>query len=112
VKKVLVVDDEELIGELLKNLLDMSGYSPIICKNGNEALLHLDEADVLITDFNMPGMNGAELAKIAKQRRSTMPVLIMTGDPDDVPNNHSANQIIAKPFMIAPFLNWLEKVTK
>ena len=98
-KKILVVDDDDGIRYLLEDLLDWVGYSPIICKNGEHAISYIKQADLLITDFNMPpGMNGAELTKIAKREKPSLPVIIMTGNPKDIPANHLADQVIDKPF--------------
>ena len=97
-KTILVVDDEDGIRDLLGMSLAGTGYNPILCEDGKHAIPHIDSADILITDFSMPGMNGVELAKIAKQQNPGMPVIIMTGTPGDIPANHPANEVIEKPF--------------
>lgn len=99
-KTILVVDDESDLGHLLGNNLTMFGYFSIICEDGEHAITHISSADILITDFNMPGMNGVELTKIAKREKPDMPVIIMTGNPLKVPADHLADKVIEKPFYI------------
>ena len=97
-KTILVVDDKKNIRDLLEFFLTESGYKTILCEDGQYAVPHINQADLLITDFNMPKMNGVELAKIAKREKPNMPVIIMTGNSWEVPAAHLADRIINKPF--------------
>ncbi len=99
-KTILVVDDIESIRDLLEDFLTMFGYNPIICENGEHAIPHISSADLLITDFNMPRMNGAELTKIVKRGKPDMPVIIITAAPENIPIDHLADKVIEKPFGI------------
>lgn len=109
-KKILVVDDSDAIREMVQILLEESGYEPIACRSGEEAVLHLKEADAVVTDLQMPGgMSGAQLAEITKRRRD-IPVLIMTGEPRLVPKGHLANEIVSKPFRNESITSWVERV--
>ena len=99
-KTILVVDDVASIRTLIDDCLTMFGYNPIICEDGEHAIPHISSADLLITDFNMPRMNGAELAKIVKLGKPDMPVIIMTAAPENVPIDHLADKVIEKPFGI------------
>ena len=100
-KTILVVDDVASIRNLLEDFLTSYGYDPILCENGEHAVPYINQADLLITDFNMPpGMNGVELTKIAKREKPGMPVIIMTATPEDVPIDHLADKVIEKPFSI------------
>jgi len=100
-KTILIVDDDRDLGKMLGITAQMLGYAPILCAGGDEAIPHVKSVDILITDFNMPGMNGVELAKIAKQQNPDLPVVIMTGTPQDIPIDHLADEIVEKPFGIA-----------
>ncbi|MFA5744911.1 MAG: response regulator [Candidatus Paceibacterota bacterium] len=97
-KTILVVDDDSLIRDLVDTILKISGFETIVCGSGEEAILHIDAVDAVVTDFQMLGMNGVDLARVAKHRRSNLPVLIMTGKPDLIPNHHWADKVITKPF--------------
>lgn len=68
-KKILVVDDEEPICTLVKELLQGAGYSVRIALNGNEALakLRAEKVDLALVDFFMPGMSGRELCEAIRE---------------------------------------------
>ncbi len=100
-KTILIVDDDRSVAEMTGISIESSQYIPIICASGDEAISHIKKVDLLLTDFNMSGgMNGAELTKIAKQQNPDLPVVIMTGTPENVPADHLADEIIEKPFKI------------
>ena len=64
-KKVLIVDDEEDIRTLIKNLLENEGYDVSAARNGKECLAELRKKkfDLILIDFFMPRMSGRELAE-------------------------------------------------
>jgi len=79
--KVLVVDDDPVVGSSFNRVLTRKGYEVITARNAHEALerLRKDEYDLVYTDIKMPGMNGLELAEKVKERRPWTPVVIVTG---------------------------------
>lgn len=85
-KKILLVDDEAGLAELLRDLLEMDGYTVLIAHDGLEALEKLKEyaADVIISDIKMPRMNGFEMFKQIKASPATasIPVLFISGHRD------------------------------
>lgn len=79
---VLFVDDDSLIGMSTVDMLEDLGHEVIGVDSGAQALDVLRDGrkiDLLITDFSMPKMNGAQLAKAARQLRPDLPILIATG---------------------------------
>lgn len=85
-KRVLVVDDQESMREMLADLLDLMGLESQTVGSGAEALRELgvpgsDGAgiDLVITDLNMPQMDGMELMKQIKAAHPGMPVIVITG---------------------------------
>ena len=80
-KKILVVDDQESMREMLSELLQMMGYEARAVDGGQQALQSLQETetDLVITDLNMPGMDGIELMKRIKMLYPGLPVIIITG---------------------------------
>ncbi|MBI4292680.1 MAG: response regulator [Betaproteobacteria bacterium] len=80
-RKVLVVDDDPVVGKSFDRVLSGKGYAVITASNGQEALNKLDaeDYDVVFTDIKMPGMNGLEVAERVKQKRPWLPVVIVTG---------------------------------
>jgi len=97
-KTILIVDDEKLIRNLLEEFCKQSGYESILCENAEQAVNRITDADLVITDFQMPGMSGADLAKVVKKEKPGLPIIIFTGTPGEVPKDHSANVLISKPF--------------
>ncbi len=80
-KTVLIVDDQLSMREMLSDLLDMMGHESIAVEGGSQALQQLDESDIdlVITDLNMPKMDGMELMKRIKDQTPAMPVIVITG---------------------------------
>jgi len=80
-RKVLVVDDDPVVGESFNRVLSGKGYAVITAENGQEALAKLEseQYDVVFTDLRMPGMTGLEVAERVKARQPWTPVVIVTG---------------------------------
>ncbi len=86
-RKVLVVDDDPVVGKSFDRVLSGKGYAVITASSGQEALnkLETEDYDVVYTDIKMPGMSGLEMAEQVKARRPWLPVVIVTGygSPDN-----------------------------
>jgi PleD family two-component response regulator len=104
---VLVVEDSITCSSQLKKILNNILINTTIAKNGQEALEILEKdksISLLISDFNMPKMNGLELLKILRKdaRLSAIPALIISSVQDDELKiqlyKNGANDIISKPF--------------
>ncbi|MCK9214440.1 MAG: response regulator, partial [Rhodoferax sp.] len=81
-RKVLVVDDDPVVGKSFNRVLSHDkGYVVITAQNAAEALERLreQEYDVVFTDIKMPGMDGVELTERVKASRPWTPVVIITG---------------------------------
>ena len=106
--KVLVVDDESFILNLLKNGLTEHGFEVLTAENGFEAILAVEEhrPDVVITDIMMPRLTGLELLKALKNNPATADVpvfLISAMDQADMVQqglDMGAVDYITKPFKI------------
>ena len=81
--RVLVVDDESSIRELLAKTLALARYDVDTASDGPEALEMLRDAeglyDLLIADLKMPGLDGLSLIRQVKQLRASLPILIING---------------------------------
>lgn len=109
--RILVVDDEQIIRELLERLLQRENFTTFIAKSGEEAIEILKETmvDLVITDIAMPGMNGLELMVHVKDIYPFVPVLVITGFSGKY-NSESviaegADGYIAKPFKNIEIIN-------
>lgn len=80
-KRILVVDDQESMRQMLSDLLEVMGHVAFAVEGGESALnnLRTQSADLVITDLNMPVMNGMELMKQIKSEFPGIPVIIITG---------------------------------
>lgn len=79
-RTILLVDDDPRVREVTALTLDALGYQVREAESGSDALSKLDDGiDLLLADFAMPGMNGAELAQAARQRYPELPVVFVTG---------------------------------
>jgi DNA-binding response OmpR family regulator len=106
--KILVVDDEEFIRNLLRNGLTENGFEVVTADNGFEAILAVEEEkpDMVITDIMMPRLNGLELLKALKNNKFTrnIPVILVSAidEADKVQEGLSTGAVdfITKPFKI------------
>ena len=80
-KKILVVDDDPVIGKSFDRVLAGRGYAVITAADGEDALrkLNAETYDLVFTDIRMPGMSGIEVAERVKASQPWLPVVIVTG---------------------------------
>lgn len=102
--KILVVDDEEAVRELLRDLLEAEDCRVYLAPGGREALglFEVHQFDAIFTDIGMPGMSGWELAHAIRQRDEKVPIAVITGWGSAVGSDEQkearVNWVITKPF--------------
>ena len=102
-QKILVIDDSEPIRTLLKEALTAAGYQVDTAADGTEGIkaLRTGRYDLVITDFDMPGATGTDIAKEVRRVKLRTPVLILTGsmleEADRLLNFLGVRQILRKP---------------
>ncbi|MGI4856308.1 MAG: ATP-binding protein [Janthinobacterium lividum] len=101
---VLIIDDDDNVRESFAAGLALEGYAVDEARSGSEGLakLALRAPDVLIVDYAMPGMNGADVAQEAQRRHPGLPVIMVSGYADSAALDRVANAtIIRKPFSLS-----------
>jgi len=80
VKTVLVVDDNELLCRVTRDILEMEGYKAVTAFDAAQALeaFEKENFDIVVTDLRMPGMTGLELARAIRDKNPGFPVIMMT----------------------------------
>ncbi len=106
-KRVLIVDDFETTTYTVGTTLRMQGYEVFKANNGIDALKVLDanEIDLLVTDYEMPGMNGAELIEKMRERPKykQIPALVLSSETSEQKR---------KKAMAAGITGWIQKPYK
>ncbi len=116
--KVLVVDDDESIRNLMVTLLAQKGYHCETATDGVEALdkISKTEFDAVVTDIVMPGMDGISLTQELLKRNQSLPVMTVTGYADEysaeTAMSSGAREFIKKPFSTAEFIIRFDKMMR
>ncbi len=117
-KKVLAVDDSKTMRDMVSFTLKGAGYEVVEAADGLLALdaLGSNQVDLVITDINMPNMDGIGLVKALRQNptHSSTPILVLTTESDDSKKNEGraagATGWIVKPFEPEKLLKVVQKV--
>jgi DNA-binding response OmpR family regulator len=105
-KKILIVEDDQSIANLLKDYLELSGFSVCIVHNGNEALTvqGKESFDLILLDIMLPGMDGFEVLKKIREKED-IPVLLVSARSEELYKINGlglgADDYITKPFSSA-----------
>jgi CheY-like chemotaxis protein len=110
---VLVVDDDPAAQALLAAILEPQGFEVQTVSNGPAALaaFHMTHFDVILTDFQMPGMSGLELVAEMRKTDPMIPIALITGMADalaaEAVVQAGIDRIFAKPFKTKDLLHWV-----
>ncbi len=116
--QVLVVDDEESVRELLRDLLESDGCRVYLARGSREALglFEVHKFDGIFTDVGMPGMSGWELAYAIRQRDKTVPIAVITGWGEAVGSQEQqeaqVDWVVTKPFRAERISELVEEISK
>lgn len=90
---ILCVDDDEDVLKWLGEVLQNSGYSTLTALSGNQGLRLLlqNSVDLVVLDYQMPGMNGNLAAQAIHRTKPELPIILFTGIPDDIPDSARKN---------------------
>jgi DNA-binding NtrC family response regulator len=115
--RVLIVEDSDDMRDLMKLLLEETGYETLTAGGGHEALKHIEDnreiIDIVITDVQMPGVTGHEILAAVRARRGETPVIVITafGSVEQAVGmvQSGAFQYLTKPFNKEKLLGLIEK---
>jgi signal transduction histidine kinase/putative methionine-R-sulfoxide reductase with GAF domain len=111
-KRILVIEDEEIIINMIKSILEEEEHIVDLASNGEEALAKIDTNfyDLIVCDMKMPYMDGKRFYNEIKNKRKGLGgrIIFITGDPSDKTVsfiNETGNKFLEKPFKIKEFKN-------
>jgi CheY-like chemotaxis protein len=114
--KILIVDDEPQVAEVLARSLAREGHIADVAHSGEEALRRIStaELDAMFLDVSMPGMNGLDVLAEVKRRRPALPVVVITGHATaeelDQVKRLGAVDVIAKPAPLTHYQHALRRL--
>lgn len=102
--RILVVDDEKVIREFLRDFLSDQGYETDLATDGKEALDKIKRSnyDLVITDIKMPNADGIEVLRKVKRKNSNTGVIIITGYPS-LETEKECKKFGAAGYLVKPF---------
>ena len=104
--KILIVDDAKAVRDILSKALPLMGFEAAVASNGNEALnvLLTNSFDLVLTDLEMPDLDGWTLAIRIKDKSPNTPVVLITGSEKEAVmeglKGSCIDSILFKPFML------------
>jgi len=115
---ILVIEDEEVLVELFKQILEMLGYRVLEAETGKQAVEFAKtfdgQIDLALLDIKLPDMDGGRVYPLIMEARPDMKVIVCSGYSIDGPAQEildaGAEGFIQKPFLIAPFAEKIKEV--
>jgi DNA-binding NtrC family response regulator len=102
--RILIVEDESLIGWSMANALGRAGYNPEVVECAEDAVEKIRGGgiELVISDYRLPRMGGLDLAARVKEISGTLPVIIISADeelgPEEIDSTRKIDYFIDKPF--------------
>ncbi len=116
-RKILVIDDDNVIRMIVHRILERHGYEVVLATNGNEGLQAADSVspDVILLDVNLPDIDGHEVCAKFRSQRTTFktPIILVTAsdEPEEKARgfDKGANDYLTKPFSDDALIACIEK---
>ncbi len=114
---VLVVDDDKVLTQLLRGLLEEAGFEVRVCNSGEEAYDNIrdPQCKCMLLDMRMPGINGAELLMLMAADGVQIPVIVMAAFPDfdeaEMKEFPNVRRLFHKPFYPEEMLAAVRDIT-
>jgi PAS domain S-box-containing protein len=117
-KRILVIDDEDIIREFMQEMLVAANFEADVAATGSEGieLFERNTYNLVFSDLGLPGMSGWEVARILKQRKPDIPLILLSGwgiQLDDVRVKQSGvDLVLSKPCQMKEILGAVDEVLK
>jgi DNA-binding NtrC family response regulator len=112
-KKVLIVDDEVSIADILEKFFSVKGFSVTKRNDAKSALLALEKGaafDAIVIDAKMPGMSGEDFVKELRKKDKKTPVILFTGSINISPACKLYDRVLFKPARLSELLETVNEV--
>jgi DNA-binding response OmpR family regulator len=113
--RVLIVDDDPALLDMQRTLLQMSGHQVSVALTAAMALREIGTADLVIVDLRLPtAADGLQLIRTIRERGSSAPVLLMSGDAEEIhgkPEESMIAGVVGKPARIPELLKKVQELT-
>lgn len=115
--KILIVDDERSITDLLEYNLQRNGYQVIIARDGRQALrlAEAEQPDLVILDLMLPGLDGLDVCRVLR-RESAIPIIMLTARDEEVERvvglELGADDYVTKPFSVRELIARVKAVLR
>lgn len=114
--KILAIDDQEIIRDLLVNMFGSAGHEVTTAERGEEGIakFKIQRFDLVVTDLSMPDLSGWEVAREVKRLRPDMPVILITGWGQNLDEEKlresGVDRVVSKPFRIEQLMKTVEEL--
>ncbi len=116
--KILIVDDEDFIRDMMKDFLEFEGYEFFEAENGEKAFKLIDEKgdeiSLIFLDYTLPDIKGNEFIKKMLEKGIKIPVILTSGLADNLVLSEDERQVVkatlSKPFNLDNFLKILKDI--
>lgn len=118
-KRVLIAEDNVVLGDVVRFNLERSGFEVTLARTGDDALHQVSSQtfDILVTDYEMPGVNGAELCRVIREelKQEDLRILMCSAkglelNRDELSDRYGLEAILFKPFSIRELTGLLNKM--
>ena len=113
-RTILLVEDEAMLRDPLRKILERAGFSVHVAKDSGEALRiaseYLDRIDLLVSDVRMPGMTGPELATLLRSSHPELRVLLVSASPQYTVALDPGWSFLQKPFQLKVIIDKVHEI--